>query len=368
MAGLPLDPDLEKVANHATRLRPRHRVLAWLAAEGLSASIVTTNYDLLLDSAYRLAGMQPLRPDSRLWTDPEDPLARARRLRLPLNRRYRHFTRIAQATQFFSHGEAHESALIHKIHGCVETYRLARDGQDWEQVRKVLPSIVFTFREIQNWRADSWSRDHLATLMRTRTIVFAGYSAVDQVIHDTFRTVYEEVGNYRARAAEEHQPAATEPTHKDGRRARAFFTDRDGISGFHGLEILRAASLASGDPTPELTDHVNLLTFFTDAARFPTLDETFTWIYHLAARELQAQALESEVGRIGYQLFDRRFSGRGDPGTRWAPSRGSARTKPRRPADSTPARRRGLPQRRMTARRWPPRRQGSPASGGGSSA
>jgi len=305
MAGEPLDPKLENVAKSAPRLRPRHRVLAWLAAEGLAAALVTTNYDLLLDLAYRLAGMQPLRPDSRLWTESKTPLDLAKDLRLPLNRRYRHFTRIAQATQFFSHGEAHESALIHKIHGCVETYRLARKTRDWEQVRRTLESIVFTFREIQNWREDSWSRDHLVTLMRTRTIVFAGYSAVDPVIHNTFRTVYEEVGDYRAKSADEHQ--STNPTHKDGRRARAFFTDRAGVSSFHGLEILRAASKAAGDdPITDLTDHVNLLTFFTDEASFPTLDETFTWIYHLTARELQAQALESEVGRIGYQLFDRR--------------------------------------------------------------
>lgn len=54
---------------------------------------------------------------------------------------------------------------------------------------------MFTFREIQNWRQDSWSRDLLLTLLRTRTMVFCGYSTADPVLHDTFRTVYEEMAS-----------------------------------------------------------------------------------------------------------------------------------------------------------------------------
>ena len=53
--------------------------------------------------------------------------------------------------------------------------------------------MVFTYREIQNWRKDSWSRDLVSTLLRTRTIVLCGYSGTDPVVHDTFRTVYEEI-------------------------------------------------------------------------------------------------------------------------------------------------------------------------------
>src|SRR6185436_1246237 len=140
----------------------------------------------------------------------------------------------------------HESALIHKIHGCVETYRMARNGGDVEQVRKILPSIVFTFREIQNWREDSWSRDHLATLMRTRTIVFAGYSGADQVIHDTFRTVYEDIARHLASEAIAHRAgngAQKAPPHPSGAKARAFFADLDSAGSFHGIEILRSAGL-----------------------------------------------------------------------------------------------------------------------------
>jgi hypothetical protein len=304
MGGLPMDPDPAAAVQSADRrVRPRHHVLAWLAAEGLCPTLVTTNYDLLVDSAYRMAGMLPLNPIVEPPRPPEDV---ARDLRLPLNCRYRHFSRIAEAGQFFTRGYAHGTAVIHKIHGCVEVYRDARRRPPGEEafalLRKILPTIVFTFREIQNWRDDSWSRDHLTTLLRTRTIVFAGYSGADPVIHDTFRTVYEEVARYRldgsiSRAADARRPGAS---------ARAFFTDR-GKESFHGLELLRAASVAAGDPRKDLTDHPNLLTFHLENERsFPTVDELFLWTYHLTAREMQAQALEAEAAGIAYRLFGRR--------------------------------------------------------------
>ncbi len=305
MGGKPMDPDLDQVRFTSTRVRTRHHVLACLAAEGLATTVVTTNYDLLLECAFRMGGVLPLHPPPELWTDIETPLAKATRLKMPLNRRYRHFTRIADATQFFTYGDAHEAAVIHKIHGDVDTYRIARRSLDPERFRGVLPTIVFTFREIQNWREDSWSRDYLSTLLRTRTIVFAGYSAADPVIHDTFRTVYEEIAGYRSRVRNTGAPAKP-AAHQPGADARAFFADREQTRSFHGLEILRAASRAAGDPSPELTEHPNLLTFYLQKeASFPNVDETFTWIYHLAARELQQQALEAEVSRLAYQLFDK---------------------------------------------------------------
>jgi len=300
MCGKPMHPDLDEVISHAGRVRPRHHVLAWLAAEGLSPTLVTTNYDLLLECAFRMAGMLPLSPPPELWTDSvENPLAKAQRLKLPLNRRYRHFTRVKDAADFFTYGDAHEAATIHKIHGDVAAYRIARGAGDPERFRRMLPSIVFTFREIQNWREDSWSRDHLSTLLRHRTVVLAGYSAADPVIHDTFRTVYEEIAGYRARTQDGAAAAGAEAS-------RAFFTDVEQTRSFHGLEILRASSRAAGEPGLELTDHPNLLTFYLEKEQsFPHLDELFTWTYHLVARELQQQALEAEVARIAYQLFER---------------------------------------------------------------
>ena len=70
--------------------------------------------------------------------------------------------------------------------------------------------MVFTYREIQHWWEDSWSWDFLRTLLRTQTIVFCGYSGADPVLHDTFRTVYEEMAatKKRQKRARINEPAA----------------------------------------------------------------------------------------------------------------------------------------------------------------
>lgn len=56
MGGEPFRELSEAEATYRGRLLPRHHVLARLAREGLSSILVTTNYDLLLEGAYRLAG------------------------------------------------------------------------------------------------------------------------------------------------------------------------------------------------------------------------------------------------------------------------------------------------------------------------
>jgi hypothetical protein len=313
MAGKPMASELREVLDKpGERVRPRHRVLAWLAAEGLCPTLVTTNYDLLIESAYRAAGLLPMNPPDDLWKDSMKPLYKAKLSHLPVNDRYRHFKRVANAAQFFTHGDAHQSALIHKIHGCVESYRMVLDRKEspaeknFRDFRAVLQTIVFTFREIQNWRDDSWSRDYLSTLLRTHTIVFAGYSGADPVIHDTFRTVYEDMERQQARISTAGMTAKQDEETLKGNRARAFFMDLEKKREFHGLELLRSASAAAEDPSVELTDHPNLLTFHGgDEQVFPNLDEVFLWLYHVTVRELQFQALTSELRRLRYQLFGR---------------------------------------------------------------
>ena len=125
-----------------------------------------------------------------------------------------------------------------KIHGCAERYRLEK--QTKERWSAYLPSIVFTYREIQNWRKDSWSRDLVSTLLRTRTMVLCGYSGADPVLHDTFRTVYEEI-----RAQDRGRVSTQQPD-----KVRAYFTGGATSREFYGIEILRAASRAAGIENP----------------------------------------------------------------------------------------------------------------------
>jgi len=266
------------------RILDRHQVLARLAREGLCPTILTTNYDMLLEWAFRLSGLQP--------GGVQDP----RRLLPPTM--FQSLIQISEATDFFRRGSAFRSALIAKIHGCSGTYRSRKqDPQAWQAY---LRSMVFTFREIQNWREDDWSRDFLRTLLRTRTLVFCGYSGMDPVLHDTFRTVYEEM----ARRRQDGVPAV--PT--QARQAPAYFLGLAGKNEFHGMEILRAATRAMGEVSPELTSHPNYLRFFLGndkQERFPRLDELMRWLFHLVFRRCQRAALDSDLRRIATLLLGR---------------------------------------------------------------
>lgn len=285
MAGNPFKPDLETIAkSYEGRLMKRHVILARLAREGLCPTLLTTNYDLLLEGACRLIGFSSKNHPAGM-AESSIPVA------------FREIARIAEAEEFFAGGDGYRSALVVKIHGCVKRYQEAR--QDLETWRAYLPAMVFTYREIQNWRRDSWSRDLVRTLLRTRTIVFCGYSGADPVLHDTFRSVYEEMADQRERSS--HLPE-TFPLSVDPGKAPAFFLGTEDRKEFHGTEILRSASHASGTNAEDVTSHPNYIQFFKEA-RFPSSDELLLWLYHRVFRSMQRQALEADLPRIARLLL-----------------------------------------------------------------
>jgi hypothetical protein len=345
MAGRPHAPSTAEVARSYAdadhRLRPRHHVLARWAREGLCMVLLTTNYDLLLEGAYRLAGFACRHCDEpNRKTDPP-----------PLYTDVSHFSRIGEAVEFFRFGNTHRSALIAKIHGCAERYRELRKavvdarGAGRERLEAAqrnfatyLPAIVFTFREIQNWRRDAWSRDLLANLLRTRSIVFCGYSAQDRVLHDAFRTVYEEIaavhaaarvqtaalaqpqpndddrvvspgGGHAVEASGVHlsvDATMTDPN-RDARRARAFFLGGAGRLEFDPLEVLRAASRAEGELDPSQTGHPNYIQFHFERdgqpQGFPGLDQTLRWLWHRTFRIRQQESVETDLRRAATVLL-----------------------------------------------------------------
>ncbi|MBF0309318.1 MAG: SIR2 family protein [Magnetococcales bacterium] len=246
---------------YRNRLLPRHHVLARLAREGLTPILITTNYDMLLEGAYRLSDMEH---------DKEHG-----------------FTVINSPHRFFEKGHGHRTALLAKIHGCAYRYRNACENP--EELSEYLPSIVFTYREIQNWRQDAWSRDFLHTMLRTRTVAFCSYSAMDPVIHDTFRNVYEELARYRLKSA---------ATISENEVPAFIF---DGKENFHGLEILRAASQAVGYSFPDITTHDNFVPFAFKSAgpSWPLIDHLFQWLYHLTMREQQKEFLHRKAHTLG---------------------------------------------------------------------
>ncbi len=298
MAGDPWADSLQHIAeSYGARLLPRHQVIARLARDGLCTTTVTPNFDLLLEGAFRLAG----------FADRASTTCQS----LPATH-YSEYARITSPSEFFREGKAHRTAVLVKMHGCAGTYRNirlpAKEAFSAEKrLGAYLKSMVFTYREIQNWREDAWAADFLRTLLRTRTVVFAGYSLQDPVVHDTFRTVYEEMARIRRadRAA-----VTADPSGKPGSFARpgpeaapAFFfdvvhPDSANKKPFHALEVLNAASDAVGAPRADFGRHPNFLRFHArGSADFPNLDEISRWLFHLVLRFRQRECLANDLQR-----------------------------------------------------------------------
>ncbi|CAO3379038.1 SIR2 family protein [Azospirillum argentinense] len=276
------------------RLRRRHHVLARLAREGLSPVLLTTNFDLLIEGAYRLAGFSD-------WASGAAPSpAPGPSVEPPT--RHPFLARITAAPEFFEKRDGGRVASIVKIHGCTDAFRAARGAAltvDW---RPLLRTIVFTYREVQNWRQDSWSRDLVYTLLRTRAVAFCGYSTADPVLHDTVRNTYEDM-------AQRTPTPATAGSRCEN--APAFFFGPRHSKEFHGLEVLRAASRAIGVGHPELTGHPNYLHFrFAGEPDVADLDESFAWIFHAVFRRRQIQAVEAELGSVASLLLGHPVPGR----------------------------------------------------------
>ena len=283
MSGAPEENDPDAVLeSYSGRLLPRHHVVARLAREGFCSTTITANFDLLLEGAFRLSGFAMRFPGGNS-TDALSPPTY-----------FDHFARIASPSEFFALGKGHRSAVLVKMHGCAERYKRVRQGTD-DAVTEYLPSMVFTYREIQNWRQDSWAADYLRTLMRTRTVVFCGYSLQDPVIHDAFRTVYEDMARVST-VAKDILPKDALPEED----APAFFLapgERDQRQ-FHGMEVLHAASRAFGTKPAQFNAHPNYLRFhFRSDSRFPHIDEQLQWLEHDVYRTRQKQCLEAFLRR-----------------------------------------------------------------------
>lgn len=287
MAGLPDAANLDDVRiSYKDRLLPRHFCLARLAREGLSPLIVTTNFDVLLEGAYRLTGFS-------------DPAAIRTGQLFP-----QPYRRVSRAQDYYyadggsSAALGRQIATILKIHGCVERFRSAQELQDRAAILKTL---VFTYREVQNWRQDTWSRDLMMTLVRTKTMVFCGYSTVDPVLHDSIRTIYEEMAGQRQTSGPPKNCKA--PT---AEAAPAFyFNFSTGAPKtpypFHANEVLRAASAAVGAKRPSITGHPNLIDFRPKSTPKTTsglalgLDDLFRLIFHRSYRLRQQRAISDHL-------------------------------------------------------------------------
>lgn len=312
------------------RLYARHQVLARLAREGLCPIVLTTNYDLLLEGAWRLSGFEVARPfvatkpDDKKHQSPFDPALPSTPLK--------GMAVVASPVGFVEKGKANRTSLVVKVHGCVDEYRARREpcslikaadvfqqasDLDWKKQEETvgrweayLQQMVFTYREIQNWREDSWARDYLATLQRTRSVAFVGYSLQDPVIHDAFRTVYEDMAGHHERDPKPDKQDGKAPRKPNPEVAPAFFLGNAQDQSFHATEVLHAATHAAGGKVAAPHDHSNYLRFwFRHEELFPNIDDIFLWTFHRTMRERQLRMLRDDLRSAAAMLLrNRNFS------------------------------------------------------------
>lgn len=292
---------------YGDRLRLRHHVLARLAREGFCPTLITTNFDLLLEGALRLSGLEAPVREKAGAKGADATVGSALAVLIP------HYDVISDPRGFYRRGKAHRTATLFKIHGCAGRVR-GMKGQigshavgDPERVQSYLRQVVYTYREIQNWRADHWTADLLRTVLRTRTLVFAGYSTADPVIHDTFRSVYEEMERNEGVSSPSGGEDATDPG------APAYFlgySKGEPASEFHAEQVLHSASRAVGRASggSTLEGHPQYLRFGPGTPQHPqlALDELMGLLAHRVFRAQQREALRSELAALVARLTGHR--------------------------------------------------------------
>jgi len=306
------DDHAKEGIDHAVRdrLRLRHHVLARLAREGYCPTLVTTNFDMLLEEAMHASGLEaePHGGDGGTGqAHGPDRIAEAFSLQVP------YYDVISDPHAFYLRGKAFKTAVLLKIHGCAGRVRslpeseggAGNDPDSPSLLGTYLRQVVYTYREIQNWRQDHWTADFLRTLLRTRALVFAGYSTQDPVIHDTFRSVYEEM--------ERTGQGYRELGKQSRRESPAYFlgyTDASLSMEFHANEVLHAASRSVGHETGRTDgkDHPHYVRFSKQGSEgeWLGLDDQMGLLAHLVLRRQQAEAIRTELPALVARLTGKR--------------------------------------------------------------
>ena len=170
---------------------PAHRILAWLAREGLICEILTSNYDCCVERAFLQASGTPA-------TEIESFCAR---------RNDHDLVRIVwDSATHAKHGavpvEVGQNGLrrliVVKANGCAREAALAFSSTSGnaalsidEQNRRI-QSVILTGIQLQDWRDRHWVRDLFRNHLRTSRVAFTGFGSDEpQVVH-TLHQVLEE--------------------------------------------------------------------------------------------------------------------------------------------------------------------------------
>lgn len=144
---------------------PAHRILAYLAREGLIGEIISTNYDCCIEKAYRNSFGSHFAGKNK-----PQPLAIHNLFG------YRNFAGLRQDKNGLP------TLRLYKINGCAQALTLDGDSE----------SILLTERQLQSFRDRQWAHDLLADRARRHMLLFSGFGSEEPQVRHTALSVIEE--------------------------------------------------------------------------------------------------------------------------------------------------------------------------------
>lgn len=191
---------IEIMGQDSSYLGLPHLIIARLAKEGLIDELITTNYDTLLELALWSVGMERLKEPPQL--DNDIPWAE-------------NFVVIYAKNRYIQNLPYRSIFRLHKIHGCVDALINHFSGrckcspkECTENLMSKDQNFVITHKDLLDWRADQWAQSMLEDRARNHFMVFAGFSGSDNVVHNSFRNIFQELKAFEGKIVNEEFPRA----------------------------------------------------------------------------------------------------------------------------------------------------------------
>lgn len=178
------DNDIESLCNvlnigEFTSFTPTfaHRYIAFLARERLIDEIITTNYDDLIEKAYRDTFDREV-----FGTDGSGLLGVCTDISEYRNKR---------RNTGSNHDKSYNCYLrVYKINGCACKFN--QNGG----VSGKKSEILLTEKQLQDWRERQWAKDLFKDRLRSSTILFSGFGSDEPQVRHTVLQVIEEFSSY----------------------------------------------------------------------------------------------------------------------------------------------------------------------------
>ncbi len=162
-----------------------HRMIAFLACEGLISEVFTTNYDCAVEHAFAQALGK-----SFLTSDPPTVADKCDGLHVTYD--HRSYRKRGRGAGIRRRPNGEPALRVHKLNGCARQLglagRLDREAEDCRHADKIL----LTERQLQGFGSRGWAQDLVRDRLRSSVLIFSGFGNEEPQIRHTVGLVMEE--------------------------------------------------------------------------------------------------------------------------------------------------------------------------------